>query len=144
MIAVDTNILVYTLRSELAENVAASAAMAQLIESGRSIAIPWTCVHETLNVLTNPRVFTVPTPMDLALRSLAEIAELPQTRLLAESATHLEILRTLLSRSRVVGPKIHDARIAAICIGHGVSALWTADRDFSFFPALTTRNPLVN
>ena len=34
-------------------------------------------------------------------------------------------------------------RIAAICVGHGVRELLTADRDFSRFPSLTTRNPLV-
>jgi uncharacterized protein len=31
---------------------------------------------------------------------------------------------------RVTGPKVHDARVAAICIGQGVSELWTVDRDF--------------
>ena len=33
--------------------------------------------------------------------------------------------------------------IAAICIGHGVRELLTADRDFSRFSSLVTRNPLV-
>ena len=34
-------------------------------------------------------------------------------------------------------------RIAAICLSNGVSELWTADRDFSRFPALRTRNPAL-
>ena len=38
---------------------------------------------------------------------------------------------------------VHDARIAALCLSHGVRELWSADRDFSRFPALRTRNPLV-
>jgi predicted nucleic acid-binding protein len=33
--------------------------------------------------------------------------------------------------------------IAALCLHHGVSELWTADRDFTRFPALRTHNPLV-
>lgn len=37
----------------------------------------------------------------------------------------------------------HDARIAAICIQYGVSELWTANRDFSRFAGLKTRNPLI-
>jgi len=44
----------------------------------------------------------------------------------------------------VTGPKIHDARIAALCLDHGIDELWTSDRDFSRFPALKVRNPLVN
>jgi predicted nucleic acid-binding protein len=42
-----------------------------------------------------------------------------------------------------VGPRIHDAHIAALCIQHSVDELWTADRDFSRFSALNTRNPLL-
>ena len=43
----------------------------------------------------------------------------------------------------LVGPAVHDVRIAALCLANGVSELWTADRDFGRFPALKVRNPLV-
>jgi uncharacterized protein len=33
--------------------------------------------------------------------------------------------------------------IAAICLAHGVEVLWTADRDFSYFPSLKTENPFA-
>ena len=49
-----------------------------------------------------------------------------------------------MTASGVTGPKIHDARIAALCLDHGVDELWTSDRDFSRFRALRVRNPLVN
>ena len=42
-------------------------------------------------------------------------------------------LRETLDASRVAGPRVHDARIAALCRQHGVSELWTADRDFGRF-----------
>ena len=38
---------------------------------------------------------------------------------------------------------VYDARIAAVCLAHGVEELWTADRDFGRFPSLRTRNPLA-
>jgi hypothetical protein len=44
---------------------------------------------------------------------------------------------------KIRGGMIHDARIAALCIHYGVRELWTADRDFSRFPGLKTRNPLA-
>jgi len=55
----------------------------------------------------------------------------------------VERLRNLASAARLKGPPIHDARIAALCLHHGVSELWSADRDFSAFPRLKVRNPLV-
>jgi uncharacterized protein len=63
--------------------------------------------------------------------------------LIGESEGYLEKLRSLSLAARLRGPCIHDARIAALCIHHGVSVLWSADRDFSAFPQLKLRNPLV-
>ena len=41
------------------------------------------------------------------------------------------------------GSPRRGARVAALCVAHGVSTLLSADRDFSRFPALDVRNPLV-
>jgi hypothetical protein len=63
--------------------------------------------------------------------------------LLSEAGQHWTVLRTLLAAGRIAGPLAHDARIAALCIAHGVRELWTADRDFSRFAGIALRNPLV-
>ena len=52
-------------------------------------------------------------------------------------------MKSSIAKGKVIGPMIHDARIAAICAGQGVTELLTADRDFSRFPDLATRNPLL-
>ena len=143
MIALDTNILVYAHRRDLPQHTLALQAIKRLVEDGRTWAVPWPCVHEFLAVVTNPRIFKTPTSPDTALTVVREFGAPPQARLLAESQRHLEILDRLCRSASIIGSKIHDARIAAICIGHGVSELWTADRDFSYFPELKTGNPLV-
>jgi predicted nucleic acid-binding protein len=48
-----------------------------------------------------------------------------------------------MESSGASGGRVHDARVVAICLSHGVRELWTADRDFTRFPELTTSNPLV-
>jgi predicted nucleic acid-binding protein len=68
----------------------------------------------------------------------------PSALLLSESGDHWSTLRAMLERGRLAGGQIHDARVAALCLQHGVTELWTADRDFSRFPALRTRNPLLS
>ena len=52
-------------------------------------------------------------------------------------------LRDLVLAARIAGARVYDARIAALCTSHGVGELWTADRDFSWFPGITARRPLV-
>lgn len=50
---------------------------------------------------------------------------------------------TTLEQGKLSGLQVHDARVAALCLHHGVSELWTVDRHFGRFPNLTVRNPLV-
>jgi toxin-antitoxin system PIN domain toxin len=143
VIAVDTNVLVYAHREDSPHHAAAVSALRELADSRVSWCVPWPCVHEFLAIVTHPRIFIPPTGTDVALEAMADLFALPGFGAVGEGPNHLGVLSELLDHSGVVGPKIHDARIAAICLGHGVSELWTADRDFSYFPELPTRNPLV-
>jgi len=68
--------------------------------------------------------------------------ESPSLRLLGESGLYWGELRKVLADSDVAGAKIHDARIAAICLLHGVEELWTADRGFQSFKTVPVSNPL--
>ena len=62
--------------------------------------------------------------------------------LLSEAGDYWNRLRGVLETSRVRGANVHDARIAALCRAHGVTVLLSADRDFSRFPWLSTKNPV--
>lgn len=53
------------------------------------------------------------------------------------------LLARFLDRPRVRGGIVHDARVAALCVAHGVEELLSRDRDFSLFEELRTRNPLA-
>ena len=144
MVAVDTNILVYAHREEYREIHAASLALLRpLVEGREPWAIPYPCAYEFISVVTHPRVFAKPTPIDEALDVLAGFADSTGFQWLSESQGYFETLRKVAEAAKVQGGRIHDARIAALCLHHGVSELWTADRDFSTFPKLRTRNPLV-
>ena len=143
MIAVDTNVLVYAHREDSPWHEAARARVVQLAEGRESWAIPWPCVHEFLAIVTHPRIFKTPTPLDVALQAVDALLAAPGLVLLAETDGYWDHLSRLAAASRIAGPLVHDARIAALCRSHGVSELWSADRDFSRFPELTVRNPLV-
>lgn len=143
MIAVDTNILVHAHRGDSQWHEQARVRVAQLAEGTATWAIPWPCVHEFLAVVTHPRIWRPPTPVDRAIDQVDAWLESPRLRLLAESGRYWQRLRKLLLAGRITGPVIHDARVAALCLHHGVREIWTADRDFGRFPELRVRNPLV-
>jgi hypothetical protein len=143
VIAVDTNILVYAHREESEWHEQAERAVRGLAEGGGGWAIPWPCVHEFLAIATHPRIFRTPTPVQVALDQVDAWFESPSLALLAEDGAYWDTLRTLVEQARVEGPRVHDARVAALCLRHAIRELWTADRDFSLFPALRVRNPLI-
>ncbi len=144
MIAVDTNLLVYAHRTDAAFHQPARAALEALALGRAAWAIPWPCVHEFISVVTHPRIFRTPTPVELALSQMQALAGLPQVVMLSEDDGYLDRLAAVAVPARTQGGAIHDARIAALCLHHGVTQLWSADRDFTRFPDLPVRNPLVS
>jgi uncharacterized protein len=143
MIALDTNLLVYSHRPESPNHADAKTLLDSLRNNPASWAIPWPCVHEFIGVVTSLRVFKKPTPLEAAFAAVDAWLAAGNLQLLSEGHGHWEQLRALALAAKLSGPRIHDARIAALCLHHGVRELWTADRDFSLFPKLKTRNPLV-
>jgi len=143
VIAVDSNILVHSHRTDSEWHSAAAAVLTQLAEGRAPWAIPWPCVHEFLSIVTHPRIFRPPTAIATAIDAVTAWIESPGLVLLGESEGYWQELHGLLDSSRVTGPRVHDARIAALCLLHGVSEIWTADRDFSSFPQIAVRNPLI-
>ncbi len=143
MIAVDTNILVHAHRREAEMHVRAKSLLLEMAEG----VIPWgVCLHslvEFYGVVTTPRLWRVPSTPEQTLDQLTAWRGSPSLRILCDDTSMLPLLADLVCAGNIRGAKIHDARIASCCLIHGVDVLFTIDRDFSRFPRLKTRNPLV-
>jgi hypothetical protein len=142
---VDTNILVYAHRREVAQHPRASEFIRGLAEGQEPWAIPWPCIYEFFSVVTNPKIWqsSASTPEQAWLQIEAWFGS-PSVRLLGETVDFPAILAPLARRPRVRGPVIHDARVAAICLAHGVETLYSRDRDFVLFPELRVQDPLID
>ena len=143
MIALDTNILVYAHREDSNFHAPALQCLTRCAESRAAWAIPWPCLHEFFAIASHPRVYQPPTPAAQVIDQIDAWLESPSLVLLTETARHWPTLRALLAKSKLAGPAVHDARIAALCLQHSVRELWSADRDFGRFPMLRVVNPLL-
>lgn len=143
MISVDTNILVYAVREDSPWHEAALDCLRALAEGTTTWAIPWQSIHEFVGVVTHPRIYKPPTALGDAIRQVDYWLESPTLRVLGEGPNYWEHLKSMLWAGKVAGPLVHDARVAAICRAAGVREVWTADRDYSRFPGLLVRNPLI-
>ena len=143
MIAVDTNLLVYAHRRESRVGESANALLTALAEGDRVWAIPWPCCYE-LSVVTNRRIWKEnASTRTQAWRQSHAWSESPSNSMIGETHDFVGVLRRFVQRAHVVGGVVHDARIAAICVAHGVETLLIRDRDYSLFPEIRTRDPLA-
>lgn len=143
MIAVDTNVLVYAHRRDSPFFDRARTVLSGLADDGEQWSIPWPVLAEFYCVTTNPKLFDRPSTPEQAVNQIDIWTEAPGLTVLGETRATWVVLRGVLEAGSIRGPLVYDARIAAICLSHGVRELWTADRDYGRFPALRTRNPLV-
>jgi hypothetical protein len=144
LIAIDTNILVYAHRRDSEWHKPAAALIKRLAENRVEWAIPWPCMHEFLAIVTHPRIYDPPSTTAQAVGQAGTWLDSPSLVMLTETSDHWSTLSVLLSRGKIQGPLVHDARVAALCLSHGISELLTADRDFGRFATLTVRNPLLD
>ena len=141
MIALDTNILVYSRREEAPHHRKARSLLTAFAEGDDPWALPWPCVYEYLRVITHPRVFDPPTRLNDALEDLESLLSSPSLSLLGEGPAHVSRLLDTVDAGDATGNLVHDAHIAALVLEHGARELWTTDRDFRRFPGVTIRNP---
>ena len=143
MKALDTNVLVFAEITTSPFHALALEILTELAEGPSPWAIPWPCVYEMLRVVTHPRVYDPPVPMEVALDDVRTILASPTLLLLTETPRHPEVMEEVLSEAGARGNLVHDAHIVALCVEHGVEEIITGDRDFARFPGVEMTNPFV-
>lgn len=142
MIAVDTNILVAAHRRDHPLHQRARAVVKQLAEGSSTWSIPLHVLVEFYGKVTHAKIWKTPSSPAQAWDQIDQWLGSPTLRVIFADSRTLSSLRRMCEEQDIRGAKVHDARVAAVCVHNGVRELWSVDRDFSRFPELTTRNPL--
>jgi uncharacterized protein len=92
-------------------------------------------------VVTHPKVFERPTPLDVALDVVNQIRGQPQAVPIRPGPRHWAIFEKLVRSSEAKGNLVPDAYHAALAIESGCDWI-TTDKGFLRFPGLRARHPL--
>jgi len=141
--AVDTNILVYAHREELPRHEAALELLRSLSGSPEPWVLLWPCVYEFIRVVTHPRLFDPPTPLDEAVTAVEGLLSSPSVLLLSETKRHPTWFSRMVLDSGASGNLVFDAHVAALMREHGIDEIITSDRDFHRFPGIRVSNPFA-
>lgn len=141
MILCDVNVLVYAFREDAERHGEFRAWLDERVKSPEAFGVSDLVLGGVLRVLTHPRVFVPPTPLDKALAFVTALRSQPNCVLVQPGARHWEIFRDLCVRAGAKGNLIADAYHAALAIEHGCEWI-TTDGDYARFRGLRWRPPL--
>ncbi len=139
----DVNILVYAHRRDDPVHAAYKRWFDKLVAGPQPFAMSVLVMVGFVRIVTNEKIYSVPTPLPLALAAADEIANHPNCRLLAPDASHWASVSALCRAVGATGKLVADAQHAALAIAEGCTFA-TRDADFSrFVPHGLTWNHLV-
>ena len=141
MILPDVNVLVYAHREDFRDHARYRDWLATVVQGPASYGLSDLVLSGFVRVVTHPRVFARPTPLELALEFAATLRSTPNCVPLSPGERHWEIFDRLCRETQVRWNLVPDAWFAALAIESG-SEWITTDRDYARFPGLRWRHPL--
>ncbi|MBI1941835.1 MAG: type II toxin-antitoxin system VapC family toxin [Acidobacteria bacterium] len=141
MVLIDVNVLVYAHRAESVNHELYRRWLEACVESDGAYGITDFVLSGFVRIVTHPKIFKVPTPLEEALHVVTKLRSQPNCVLVSPGPRHWEIFIRLCRSAGVKGNLVSDAFLAAMAIESG-SEWITADRDYSRFPGLRWRHPL--
>jgi toxin-antitoxin system PIN domain toxin len=141
MVLVDVNVLVYAHRTDAPRHKEFLRWWNETARSDQAFGVADLVLSGFLRVVTHPRVFDPPSPLDSALRFVEEVKTRANFVGVKPGARHWEIFVRLCRSANARGNLIPDAYLAALSIESG-SEWITTDRGYARFPGLHWRHPL--
>ena len=142
MILVDANLLIYAHVSSFTQHDGARDWLDAQLSGPASVGLPWASVTAFLRIVTNPRIFERPEPMEDAWRQVQAWLACDSAWTPLPTERHAELLGPFLALPGVHANLVPDAHLAALAVEHGLT-LCSTDGNFARFPGLRWVNPLA-
>ncbi len=140
MLTPDVNVLVYAYRDDSPHHDKFREWLAELVNADAAFGVADIVLSGFIRIVTNPRVFALPTPVGEALAFANGMRSRPTCVTIAPGPRHWDIFTRLCETVGARGNLVPDAYLAALAIESG-SEWITTDGDYARFPGLRWRRP---
>jgi toxin-antitoxin system PIN domain toxin len=137
----DVNVLVYAFREDAPGHPEWRRWVEELVEAPEPFALSDHVLAGFLRVVTHPRVFDPPAPLDDALAFAEALRNMPNAVSVSPGPRHWEIFTRISRQSDARGNHLPDAWLAALAIEQGCEFI-TADKGFGRFRGLRWSRPV--
>jgi toxin-antitoxin system PIN domain toxin len=142
VITPDVNVLVYAYRAEALDHDSYWRWLDSVANGDEAFALSSIVLSGFVRVVTHPRVFRPPSPIDDALRFAEDLLSPQNCIMIRPGPRHWDLFARLCRESGARGNLVPDAYLAALAIEAGCELI-TTDRDFARFKGLRSRHPLA-
>ncbi len=140
MRCVDVNVLVYAHRPEWPDHHRYARWLDQARRVDEPLGVPTLTLSGFLRVVTHPRIFRDPTPLEAALAFAELLRAAPNHVAIEPGRRHWSAFIGLCRSADARGNQVPDAYLAAMAVERG--AVWiTADRGFARYRSLRWCHP---
>jgi len=136
------NVLVYAHREDAREHGPFREWLEGVLNGPEAFGVSDLVLSGFLRIVTHPRVFATPTPLEHALAFCEVLRGAPGRVGIEPGERHWGIFARLCRDAGARGNLVPDAWLAALAIESG-SEWITTDRDYARFPGLRWRHPLT-
>ena len=140
MLLLDVNILVYAFRVDAPDHTAYRQWLEGVVAAVGPFGLADIVLSGFLRIVTHPRIFDPPTPIEPALQFAEALRAQPTSMMVGPGPRHWAIFVDLCRRTPARGNLIPDAYLAALAIESG-SEFISTDRDYARFAGLRWRPP---
>ena len=142
MIVPDINLLLYAYNSYSPQHSAALTWWEGALNGEELIGLPNEVAFGFIRIATHARLGQASVPLQRARAVVEGWLAQPNLQVLAPAPDHFARVMDLLTIAAASGAVVSDAVLAAYAMAHR-AVLHTNDADFSRFPGLEWRNPLL-
>ncbi len=138
---VDTNILVYATHTASPFHDRARALVEHLV-AGPSLAyVLWPAILGYLRIVTHPNILGCPLSSDEAMSNVEALIAPSHVRVAGEGNDFWASFHMVAGDAKPRGNLVPDAHLVALMREHGVSTIWSHDRDLRKFRGITVKDP---
>jgi toxin-antitoxin system PIN domain toxin len=141
--SVDVNVLLYASDAGSQYQAPARRFLETCAGGDELFCLAWPTVMSYLRIATHSAIFGAPLEPAEARSNVEALLALPHVRVLGEEEGFWGVYQKVTGALPVRGKLVPDAHLAALLRQHGVSRLYTHDRDFLKFDFLDVRDPFV-
>lgn len=140
-VTIDTNVLVYASNVDASEHERAVELVESLAAGPSLVVLLWPTLLGYLRIATHPSIFPSPLSHAAASANIDALLIRPHIRALGEMEGFWESYLLVADDVTLRGNLVSDAHLVALMRQHGVSRIWSHDRDLRKFDGITVSDP---